>query len=286
MVEPLDPLAVFVDLAAQMIRESWPTQPQVGIILGTGLGQFAQQIDAAAILPYESIPGFPRTTAIGHRGRLICGRLGAIPVIAMEGRCHLYEGHSWADVTLPVRVMRRLGANLLIASNASGGVNPVLSGGDLVVITSHVNLLGRRVLPVVRPAAGNEPETGPQRPYDQALIQRALELARGLDIPAVPGVYVAMLGPNYETRAEYRLVRRIGGDVVGMSTVPEAIVGRQCGMRVLGLSVVTNVARPDALSKTSGQAVALAASEAESRLGQLVRALVADQEVAGPRNSS
>lgn len=273
-----------VSLAVQSVRQTWPVRPRVAIILGTGLGSFANQLDQEAVLPYEQLPGFPRTTAIGHRGRLVCGRLGATPVVAMEGRCHLYEGYTCADVTLPVRVMRELGAELLIASNAGGAVNPLLSQGEIMVISSHINLMGRRANSGMIASAATASHPGVASverhtaPYDTEMLRRTLALARQLEVPAIPGVYVAMLGPNYETRAEYRMVRRLGGDIVGMSTVPEALAGYQCGLRIVGLSVVTNVARPDALEITSGLEVAQAAESAERQLGRLVRAIVADYD--------
>lgn len=266
-----------VELAARAIRQAWKTCPYAGIVLGSGLGNFAREITAEAVLPYREIPGFSPTTALGHSGRLVCGTLESVPVIAMEGRCHLYEGYSWEQITFPIRVLQRLGAQLLILSNASGGVNPQLERGCLVVLQSHINLLGRRgTAPATDTREGSIVQPRTYQPYDCNLANAALSLARQVDVVAVPGVYVAMLGPNYETRAEYRMARRLGGDVVGMSTVPEAIVGHQCGLGVVALSVVTNVAKPDAPHRTTGQEVVEAAEAAEMGLSRLVRALLVD----------
>ena len=257
--------------AADFIRERWPHVPRAGLILGTGLGGLAKQIDCEASLPYASIPHFPRSTAIGHAGRLVCGTLAGVRVVAMEGRCHFYEGYSCDDVTFPVRVMHELDAPLLIVSNASGGVNPQLRSGDIVVMADHISWLGRRLF------SGwlGTNDIAARSPYDDQLIELALEIARRENFTARRGVYVAVLGPNYETRAEYRCFRRIGGDVVGMSTIPEVLVAAQCGMRVLGLSVVTNVANPDALKKTSGQEVIDIAARSELKLRQIVLGVLA-----------
>ena len=264
-----------VERAVQAVRQVWGAVPQAGIVLGSGLGSFAGEISAEAVFSYGDLPGFSPTTAIGHSGRLVCGTLDSIPIVAMEGRCHLYEGYSWDDVTFPVRVLRQLGVQFLILSNASGGVNPRIGRGDLVVIRSHINLLGPRGRPVLSGTeTGSVYDARHSAPYDSALATIALDLAPSLNVVAVPGVYVAMLGPNYETRAEYRLARKIGGDVVGMSTVPEAIVGHECGMRVLAISVITNVARPDAPHRTTGQEVVEAAEAAEAGLSRLVRNLI------------
>jgi len=196
----------------------------VGIILGTGLGSLAEQIEAEAKIPYEDVPHFPRSTAISHAGRLVLGRLCGLPVVAMEGRFHAYEGYSFQQLTFPVRVMKALGAELLVVSNAAGGLNPHYATGDVMVIDDHINLMGGNPLIGV-----NDDVLGPRfpdmcRPYDPRLIERALEIARRENFAAHRGVYVAVTGPNLETRAEYRFLRLIGADVVGMSTIPEALV--------------------------------------------------------------
>jgi purine-nucleoside phosphorylase len=269
-------LAQQIDDAAAAIRARWGGLPAVGIILGTGLATFTDQIDQQAVIGYENIPHFPRSTALSHAGRLVCGTVAGTPVVTMDGRFHLYEGYPLQQITLPVRVMKALGVELLIVSNASGGLNPNLAEGDVVVIADHINLMGANPLVGI-----NDDRLGPRFPdmscpYDRALRASALEIARKENFAAIEGVYVALCGPCYETRAEYRFLRLIGGDVVGMSTVPEVVVAAHAGLRVLGLSVVTNVCRPDALAPTDGQRVVRAASAAERKLRQIVRGILAE----------
>ena len=256
--------------AAEVIRSQWTGKPRVGIILGTGLGSIAGQIETEATIDYSSIPHFPRSTAIGHAGQLVCGRLEGVPVAAMEGRFHAYEGYSHRQITFPVRVMKALGAELLIVSNACGGLNPQFRLGDIMVIEDHINLmLGN---PLVGP---NGDSLGPRfpdmcRPYDQELIDLALEIARRENFAAHKGVYAAVTGPNLETRAEYRFLRTIGTDAVGMSTVPEVLVAVHGGMRVLGLSVVTDMCLPDALKPARIEEIIKVAAEAEPKLRAIV----------------
>lgn len=273
-----DRLAACVDEASAFVRRHWPKTARAGLILGTGLGQLAKHIEAEVELEFDEIPYFPRSTALGHRGRLICGEMAGIPILAMDGRCHRYEGYSFAEITLPVRVMGRLRAPLLIVSNASGGINPQLRSGQIVVIADHINLMGPcRAFEVdslgCREVDSHEALTpradGPST-YDPQLIDQALQIARERGFAAQRGVYVAVTGPNYETRAEYRFLRRIGGDVVGMSTVPEVRVARQCGLRVLALSTVTNVAQPDVRRPVSAEEVLAASARAEPHLRTLV----------------
>lgn len=252
------------------IRRHWAGQPEVGIILGTGLGSTAQEIRREAVLPYERIPHFPRSTVIGHSGQLVCGQLAGLPVVAMEGRFHAYEGYSFGQITFPVRVMKALGAKVLIVSNAGGGLNPQFRPGDIVVIEDHINLLPGN--PLVGP---HDDRLGPRfpdmsAPYDPELMEVALAVARREDFVAHKGVYVAVLGPNLETRAEYRFLRLIGADVVGMSTVPEVIVAVQSGMRVLGLSVVTDMCLPDALKPAIIEEILRTANQAEPKLRKIV----------------
>ncbi|HEV3341214.1 MAG TPA: purine-nucleoside phosphorylase, partial [Pirellulales bacterium] len=240
-------LAAQISEAVGAVRQQWAAKARVGIILGTGLGSLAQQIETEARFGYESIPHFPRSTAIGHAGQLVCGQLQGLSIVAMEGRFHAYEGYSYQQITFPVRVMRALGAELLIVSNACGGMNPNYACGDIMVIDDHINLMGGNPLTGV-----NDERLGPRfpdmcRPYDRSLIERALEIGRRENFAVHRGVYVAVTGPNLETRAEYRFLRLIGADVVGMSTVPEVIVAVHAGMRTLGLSVVTDLCFPDAL---------------------------------------
>ncbi len=263
-----------VRAAADAIRSMWSTCPRVGIILGTGLGDFISQLDVQAHLSYESIPGFASATALGHRGAWVCGTLCGAGVVAMDGRLHGYEGYSAAQVTFPVRVMHSLGVELLIISNACGGMNPKFRSGDVMMIEDHVNLTWDN--PLVGPHDVNPGLGYPDmsHPYNPALIERACRIARQNGIVAHRGTYVGVLGPNYETRAEYRFLRRIGGDAVGMSTVWEVIVAAQCGLRVLGLSVVTNLCSPDHLQPTSAQQVAAIAASAEPKVRAIVLGIV------------
>ncbi|MCS7237868.1 MAG: purine-nucleoside phosphorylase [Thermoguttaceae bacterium] len=263
--------------AVAYVRSRWSTRPHAGIILGTGLGGLAQRIQSPVVIPYDEIPHFARTTAISHAGHLVCGTVADVPVVAMEGRFHIYEGYSYQQVTFPVRVMRALGAELLIVSNAAGGLNPHFSRGDIVVIEDHINLMNGN--PLIGP---NDDRLGPRfpdmcQPYDRRLIDRALEIARKENIIAHKGVYIAVTGPNLETRAEYRFMRLIGADVVGMSTVPEVIVAVHGGMRVLGLSVVTDMCLPDALQPINLQEILATAAEAEPKLVKIVLGILADE---------
>jgi purine-nucleoside phosphorylase len=263
--------------AARFVQARWSLRPHAGIILGTGLGGLAQRIAAAVTIPYEEIPHFARSTAIGHAGQLVCGTIGGLPVVAMEGRFHIYEGYTYQQVTFPVRVMRALGAELLIVSNAAGGLNPHYARGDIVVITDHINLMNGN--PLIGP---NDDRLGPRfpdmiEPYDRRLIDRALEIARQENFVAHKGVYIAVTGPNLETRAEYRFMRLIGADVVGMSTVPEVIVAVHGGMRVLGLSVVTDMCLPDALEPINLQEILATAAAAEPKLLKIVLGILADE---------
>jgi purine-nucleoside phosphorylase len=262
--------------AAAAVRLRWQGSPTVGIILGTGLGGFADEIDTQADIPYEAIPHFPRSTAPSHKGQFVCGTLAGKTVIAMEGRFHAYEGYTLQQATFPVRVMRALGCGVLIASNACGGMNPQYSRGDIMLIEDHINLLGDN--PLIGP---NDDRLGERFPdmcfaYDRELLALAKRAAVEERIPVQQGVYVAVTGPNLETRAEYRMLSRMGADVVGMSTVPEVIVGVHSGMRNLGLSVVTDMCLADALQPVSLAEILHTAKEAEPRLRALVRRVVAE----------
>ena len=263
--------------AASAIRERWDRVPHAGIILGTGLGSLVEEIQEEAAFDYEEIPHFPQTTAVSHQGRLICGTLHGLPVMAMEGRFHMYEGYALKQITLPVRVMKSLGAKLLVVSNACGGMNPNYREGDVMVIEDHINLMGDNPLIGI-----NDDRLGPRfpdmsQPYDAELIQRALSVARREDIVAHQGVFVAVSGPNLETRAEYRFLRSIGADVVGMSTVPEVIVAAHCGLPVVGFSIVTDMCLPDALEPADVQQIIATAQDAEPRLRALVRGVLAPE---------
>jgi purine-nucleoside phosphorylase len=230
----------------------------------------AKQIDAECTLPYDQIPHFPVSTATSHTGQLVLGKLNGRPVVAMEGRLHAYEGYSLQQITFPVRVMRELGADLLVVSSACGGMNPNYQKGDIVVLDDQINLMG------VNPLVGvNDDRLGPRfpdmcRPFDPVLVEDALEVARLENVVAHKGVYVAVLGPNLETRAEYRFLRMIGADVVGMSTVPEVLVAVHGGMRVLGLSIVTDICLPDALEPADVEEIIATAGAAEPNLSKVV----------------
>ncbi|MEQ8789113.1 MAG: purine-nucleoside phosphorylase [Pirellulaceae bacterium] len=266
-----------IEDAAAAIRAKWDKTPHAGIILGTGLGSLVEKIDVEASLDYEEIPNFLRSTAISHRGRLVCGTLNGLPVMAMEGRFHMYEGYSLKQITLPVRVMKALGAELLVVSNACGGMNPYYQCGDIMVIEDHINLMGGNPLIGI-----NDDRLGPRfpdmcEPYQQMLVDRALQVARREDIVAHKGVFVAVAGPNLETRAEYRFLRQIGADVVGMSTVPEVIVAVHCGLRVVGFSIITDMCLPDALKPANVEEIIATANAAEPRLTKLVLGVLAGE---------
>jgi len=270
-------LAAQIQEAVAVVRQKWDRPARVGIILGTGLGSLAKQIQTEAALDYASIPHFPRSTSVSHVGQLVCGRLAGQTIVAMEGRFHAYEGYTHQQITFPVRVMKALGAELLIVSNASGGLNPLHARGDIIVIDDHINLMGGNPLIGI-----NDDTLGPRfpdmcRPYDPVLIDRALEIARKENFAAHRGVYVAVPGPNLETRAEYRFLRMIGADVVGMSTVPEVLVAIHAGLRVLGLSIVTDMCLPDALEPVDIQAILATAADAEPRLRKIVLGVLAQE---------
>lgn len=259
-----------IERAANVVRAEWGQTPNVAIILGTGLGRLATEIKAEAVVDYADIVGFPLSTVETHAGRLLCGTLGGKRVVAMQGRFHRYEGYSLRQVTFPVRVLRALGAKTLIVSNACGGMNPLWTPGDLMLIADHINLLGDN--PLIGP---NDESLGPRfpdmsDPYDASLRAVARDVARELKIPLREGVYVAVPGPSLETRAEYRMLRGLGADVVGMSTVPEVIVAVHGGMRVLGLSIITDQCLPDALEPASFERIIEMANAAEPRLTELV----------------
>jgi purine-nucleoside phosphorylase len=260
-----------VEEAASAVRGAWAGAPEVGIVLGTGLGALAGEIEEKTVIPYDRIPHFPASTVASHAGQLACGRLAGRSVMAMEGRFHLYEGYTAAQVTFPIRVMRRLGCKVLVVSNAAGGMNPLHQKGDLIVIDDHINLMG--VNPLIGP---NDERLGPRfpdlsEPYDRKLQQLALDAALEAGIVARRGVYVGVVGPNLETRAEYRFLRAIGADVVGMSTVPEVLVALHAGMKVLGFSIVTDLCLPDALAPVELAEILAVAREAEGKLRTIVR---------------
>ena len=262
--------------AKKIIRSRWQGKPRVGIILGTGLGGLAEEIKAEAVFPYGEIPHFPVSTAPGHASRLVCGQLAGKTVMAMEGRFHFYEGCSLKQITFPVRVMRALGCEVLIVSNACGGMNPQWAKGDIMIIEDHINLMGDN--PLIGP---NDERLGIRfpdmsAPYDKELIALAQRLALEEKIACHKGVFVAVPGPNLETRAEYRFLRAAGADVVGMSTVPEVIVAVHEGMKTLGFSIITDMCLPDALEPAKLEDIIATAHEAEKKLRVLVRRVVAE----------
>jgi purine-nucleoside phosphorylase len=267
-----------VQEAAAKIKSVWPAAPHAGIILGTGLGSLVKQIQEEASLEYGEIPHFPKSTAISHRGRLVCGKLAGLPVMAMEGRFHMYEGYPLDQITLPVRVMKALGAKLLVVSNACGGLNPNYRCGDIMLIDDHINLMGANPLIGI-----NDDRLGPRfpdmcEPYSQKHIERALAVARREDIVAHKGVFVAVSGPNLETRAEYRFLRLIGADVVGMSTVPEVIVAVHCGLPAVGFSIITDMCFPDCLEPADVPKIIATANAAEPKLTKLVLGVLAGEQ--------
>ncbi|WP_442485271.1 purine-nucleoside phosphorylase [Aeoliella sp. SH292] len=264
-----------INEAVSTIRSQWSGVPRAGIILGTGLGSLADQIEVEASFEYGDIPHFPASTATSHRGRLVCGKLNGLSVVAMEGRFHQYEGYPLKQITLPVRVMKALGADVLCVSQAVGGMNPYYKPGDVMVIDDHINLMGDNPLVGV-----NDDRLGPRfpdmsAPYDSKLIDVALEIARRENFVAHKGVTVAVTGPCLETRAEYRFLRMIGADVVGMSTVPEVIVAVHCGLRVFGVAVVTDMCLPDALEPANVEEIIATAGRAEPKLRALFEGVLA-----------
>ncbi|MBI1806631.1 MAG: purine-nucleoside phosphorylase [Ignavibacteria bacterium] len=266
-----------VNEAVAYIRKHTKMRPEVGIILGTGLGGLVKEIRKEIVLDYDEIPHFPISTVESHHGKLIFGTLGGKKVVAMKGRFHFYEGYTMQRVTFPVRVMSHkigLGVKTLLISNAAGGMNPDFRRGDLMIISDHINLQGDN--PLIGP---NDGEMGPRfpdmsEPYSQALIECAEHVAASLKIDIRKGVFVAVQGPNLETRAEYRFLRGIGADAVGMSTVPENIVANHMGMRVLGISIITDECFPDTLKPVTVEEVIAVANKAEPKLTKIMKELV------------
>jgi purine-nucleoside phosphorylase len=263
-----------IEETVSSLKAKTSTRPAIGIILGTGLGGLAKDIAVEATIPYQEIPYFPVSTVESHAGKLLFGTLSGKPVVAMQGRFHSYEGYSPEQITFPVRVMKALGAGILVVSNASGGLNPQFRSGDIMAITDHINLLGQNPL-----IGKNDDRLGSRFPdmfecYDRKLLALAGDAALSEGLPLVKGVYVAVPGPNLETAAEYRYLRIIGADAVGMSTVPEVLVARHSGMRILGFSLITDMGLPDALKPTKIEEVLAIAAEAEPRLRKLITKVV------------
>ncbi len=262
-----------IEEAVAVIRQSTETQPTVGIILGTGLGTLKEIIETEVNIPYKDIPHFPDDSL--HNGELIIGKLSGKNVLALSGRFHYYEGFTLQQVTFPVRVAKFLGVKTLIVSNAAGGMNPLFKAGDLMIIVDHINLMGDN--PLIGP---NDDSLGPRfpdmsEPYSRELIKLAEEVALDLKIPIHKGVYVAMTGPCLETRAEYRFLRLIGADAVGMSTVPEVIVAVHSGLKVLGFSAITDECFPDALQPANIDHIIQTAQRIEPKLRSIVKEVIA-----------
>jgi purine-nucleoside phosphorylase len=268
----LDPAAVTAAVAA--IRARTALVPEAAIILGTGLGGLGAAITVECAIAYGDIPGFPLSTVESHSGRLLLGTLNGKRVVAMQGRFHRYEGYSLQQVTFPVRVLRALGAGTLIVSNACGGIRADWAPGDLMLIADHINLLGDNPLvgPHHREWGARFPDMS--APYDAALRTVAHDVARAQGLALREGVYVAVMGPNLETRAEYAMLRTLGADVVGMSTVPEVIVAVQAGLRVLGISIITDACVPETLEEASLEKILAVAATAEPKLTALVRGVL------------
>jgi len=259
-----------IEESCRSIAKRVKTKPRAAIILGTGLGGLVNRVSIAESLPYDEIPHFPKSTVEGHAGRLIFGRLAGKNVLILQGRAHYYEGHSLFRITLPVRVMKRLGVKILIVSNAAGGLNPLFHPGDVMAISDHINFTGQN--PLIGP---NLDSLGPRFPdmtavYDKKLLSLAEETALGEKIKLHKGVYVGVAGPSMETPAETRFLRMMGADAVGMSTIPEAIVAVHCGLRLLGLSAISNVNRPDCMEPAPLEAVLKNAAVAGEKLMRIV----------------
>jgi purine-nucleoside phosphorylase len=260
--------------AARVIRARTSTQPRIALVLGSGLGDFGDELTDAVGIPYSEIPGFPTSTVVGHAGRLVIGSVEDVPVVAMQGRVHYYEGYSLAEVTFPVRTFKLLGINTLLLTNAAGGIDVQLSQGALMLINDHLNLMGESPL-----RGPNDDRFGPRFPdmtevYSRELQEIAIEEARGLGVELRRGVYAALAGPSYETPAEIHMLRGFGADAVGMSTVPEAIVARQMGMEVLGISCITNMAAGLGDEKINHQEVVETGKQVRDVFARLLRRLV------------
>jgi purine-nucleoside phosphorylase len=263
-----------VTKAVEAIWKKTAFRPDIAIILGTGLGNLTKQVKKEAVIPYEDIPNFPRSTVQSHAGRLVFGTLSGKRVVVMDGRFHFYEGYSVDQVTFPVRVLRKLGAKILIVSNAAGGLNLDYKKGDLVLISDHINFMG--VNPLIGP---NDDRLGVRfpdmsAPYSERLMKIAEQAAKEKDIPLRRGVYLGITGPNLETRAEYRFMRNMGADVIGMSTVPEVIVAVHAGFETLGISVATDICDPDHLEAVNIEEIIKAANQAGPKLDVLVSSVV------------
>jgi purine-nucleoside phosphorylase len=264
-----------IDEAVAFLRKKTALVPEVAVILGTGLGELAEGLAAETRVSYREIPHFSASTVEGHKGELVFGRLGGRPAVVMSGRVHYYEGYTMRQVSFPVRVMQALGARTLVVSNACGGMNPLFDAGDIMLVTDHINLMGDN--PLIGP---NDETLGPRfpdmsQPYDRGLVRLAEDVALAEKLKVQKGVFVAVAGPNLETAAEYRFLRGIGADVVGMSLIPENLVAVHGGMRVLAFAVITDRCLPDALEPVDIPRILAVAAEAAPRLDRLVTRVVA-----------
>lgn len=263
-----------IEKAFNYVKNKIPNNPQIGIILGTGLGSLAEYIENPVFIDYKEIPEFPISTVEGHTGRLIYGILEGKRIIAMQGRFHYYEGYSMKEITLPIRVMSKLGINILLVSNACGGLNNRFSAGDIMIIQDHINLIGSN--PLIGP---NLDEYGPRFPdmsqvYDKEYIKLCTKIAKEIDVNIKKGVYCAISGPNYMSKAELKMLITLGADAVGMSTAPEAIVAKHSGIKVFGLSCITDMAIPDTLVPPTHEEVVRVAELAKPRFVNLVKHFV------------
>ncbi len=263
-----------VDETVQFLKDKLGVQPLVGIVLGTGLNALVDQMEVVAQMPYTTIPNFPSSTVEFHKGQLLAGRIKGVAVLVMQGRFHYYEGYSMQQITFPVRVMKNLGVRYLLLSNASGGMNPGYKKGDLVITEDHINMLPDNPLRGTGHTFGNQ-FVDMSRPYDPGLIEKLERLYAAHNIPVKKGVYVSVMGPNLETRAEYRWLRNSGADMVGMSTVPEVIVAAQEGLKCASVSVITDECDPDNLQPVNIAEIIEVAGRADQKLAVLFADLIA-----------
>lgn len=268
-----------INKAADFIKSKIDFKPEIGIILGTGLGSLAEHIENPVIIDYKDIPEFPVSTVVGHEGRLLAGTLEGKKVVAMQGRFHFYEGYTMQDVTLPVRAMKLLGIKLLIASNACGGLNPAFSAGDLMAITDHINMMGTNPL-----IGANLEEFGPRFPdmsevYNKEYISQLEAIAAKQNIKLQKGVYCGISGPNYASKAELRMLITIGADTIGMSTIPECMVARHSGLKVLGVSCITDMAIPDTMTSPTHEEIVKVAEGIKPKFVSLLKQFIKEVQL-------
>jgi len=268
-----------IESVAEYIKEKSEFQPEIGIILGTGLGSLGDYIKKESVIDYADIPEFPVSTVFGHAGKLILGSLEGKRVVAMQGRFHYYEGYTMQEITMPVRVMKKLGVKLLIVSNACGGLNPNFNAGDIMIMTDHINFMGTN--PLIGP---NLDDFGPRFPdmsevYDKGMVELFEKVAVSQGIKVQKGVYGAVSGPNYSTKAELSMMIKLGSDTVGMSTIPEAIVARHCGLRVAGVSCITDMSIPDTMIPPTHEEIVKVAESVKPKFISLVKQFVKEVQL-------